>query len=475
MSGLGQVPSKESSRDVTKDLSGEAPIDPFKPTSEYYRKLNQQLVQKDNIIKLLQLKLKNLESDPLAPTAVKAEADAVESTRVRVLEAQLVDRDRDTTALRIKNEDLQRALADATTEVTDLRRAALDAADRAELAAQVGQLEGALGRVQSEAKARNLRVLELESELQRATASRSAPTADPVLASQLEVRDHELATSRDEISRLERLLAEQAQVVAPSPFPVATDGVPGRVDLAALHAVIGARTRTGELIRTLTTRGEAAVQESLAAAWQLEAHLGVVGAGLGIQPIATVGEKFDPRVHQVVEMVYGSTHEHESVIGEVSPGFVATGSDGGRVIRLADVVVGLNPYWCGACEKVAPASGRFCPDCGGRLLGQEKEGIRVLDERAAALSAIERAQAHEVAGELDRARVCLEKALVVDPAHPRALEILVRIHERDGRYSQARDLLERLAAVSLDPGDVARTRARLDAKLSIVEKLRSLT
>jgi molecular chaperone GrpE len=55
----------------------------------------------------------------------------------------------------------------------------------------------------------------------------------------------------------------------------------------------------------------------------------------GIQKVATVGNPFDPQVHEAIQQVETSEHPPGTVIAEVQPGYV----QGERLIRAAMVVV----------------------------------------------------------------------------------------------------------------------------------------
>lgn len=55
----------------------------------------------------------------------------------------------------------------------------------------------------------------------------------------------------------------------------------------------------------------------------------------GLTPVATVGEEFDPRVHEAIESVASSEHPEGHVIEEVRKGYMI----GGEMLRPARVIV----------------------------------------------------------------------------------------------------------------------------------------
>jgi molecular chaperone GrpE len=82
---------------------------------------------------------------------------------------------------------------------------------------------------------------------------------------------------------------------------------------------------------------------------QRSTDVGAVNAGLamvqrqfievlsteGIARVATVGEPFDPNVHEAIQQVESSDHAPGTVLAEVQPGYV----HGERLVRPASVVV----------------------------------------------------------------------------------------------------------------------------------------
>ena len=60
---------------------------------------------------------------------------------------------------------------------------------------------------------------------------------------------------------------------------------------------------------------------------------------LGVQPVLTVGQAFDPRVHEAIEMVESSDHADHEVIEELQRGYRLKD----RLLRPAMVRVATNP------------------------------------------------------------------------------------------------------------------------------------
>ena len=64
---------------------------------------------------------------------------------------------------------------------------------------------------------------------------------------------------------------------------------------------------------------------------QFDATLGK----LGISKVGTIGQSFDPGIHEAIQQVETSEHPPGTVVAEVQPGYMA----GDRLIRAAMVVV----------------------------------------------------------------------------------------------------------------------------------------
>ena len=59
----------------------------------------------------------------------------------------------------------------------------------------------------------------------------------------------------------------------------------------------------------------------------------------GVEKIKTVGEKFDPHIHEALTMIQTDKHPEDTVAEEVSPGYVLNG----KLLRAAKVKVSHGP------------------------------------------------------------------------------------------------------------------------------------
>ena len=452
----------------------------LKANAEYYRKLNQQLIQKDNIIKLLQLKLKNLETNLTGPggtvTELPGDDDDRKGKGPRKLRTDSDDKVRELSAriaeLERSNERLSNDLTTSQEEIARLETLRVDEKALAEAKAQEPPRPQSVVDMSAhnrEVERLRLQIAEKSRELDRAkdeverqkSAERWPAGADPILKEDLTRAERDLAAARSENDRLK----EQIEMLQNRPEPAVSLAPPPSGDqMALMQMVIGLLQKANELEPHMPNTADSTVRA-------FRAQLTEIAKSAGIQRTRTIGAAFDPKLHQAIETVYSSEHPHSTVLQELSPGFSAQGA----VVRLADVVVSLNPYYCASCDKVAVEGSRFCHVCGSRVLGREKEGVRILDERATCLSQIELASSHEIAGNLGLATVHYNKALTVDPKNARALSGMARVAEAEGRYDEALRFLDEVLPLDPESPDLHRAKERILVKLEILAKLRSLT
>lgn len=441
----------------------------LKANAEYYRKLNQQLIQKDNIIKLLQLKLKNLETNLGATGGSVTELGADDEDRkgkgprkirpdddkVRELSAKITELER-------ANERLNADLAASQEEIDKRERSLAELKDRSGSVVDVSAHNREVERLRMQLADKNREIDRLKEDVDRTTAEDRWPAgADPILKEDLTRAERELAGAQSELARLK----DQVEALQNRPEPAVQLSAPPSGDqMHLMQMVIGLLQKANELEPHMPNTADTIVRG-------FRAQLTEIAKAAGIQRTRTVGASFDPKLHQAVETVYSSEHPHSTVLQELSPGFSAQG----MVVRLSDVVVSLNPYYCASCDKVAVEGSRFCHVCGSRVLGREKEGVRILDERATCLSQIELASSHEIAGNLGLATVHYSKALNIDAKNARALSGMARVAEQEGRYEESLKYLDDVLPLDPESPDLHRARERIMVKLDILSKLRSLT
>ncbi len=438
--------------------------------SDYVRRLHQQIVQKDSIIKLLQVQVKNLEASGadaaaldrlttalgeaearLAEYEAREEADAGLHRKVMAQEAELE-------SLRPAAERTRRVEAALALKDAEIERQR-DMLRRAEVEdAKVGRLESDNQRLRRELD-------EVSRELGRLREGSARGGKGSSGASGAEAA--ELARLRERVADLEASL-EVARAMAGSGGGEAgaSGQVPGidREDLKLLQEVIEASQVLEDVPRE--GRDPREVMEQVGEA------LAALRAQLGLERIATVGEKFDPDRHVVGTLHYSEEAPHDTVLVEEAAGYRI----GTRVVKPAEVTVARNPWFCERCQVTAVSGATFCHHCGTRISNRAKDLGPLPDavQGDRVRTALEAAAAARSRGDLTAARGPLEAALAESPDEPRLLEALVQIDESEGRFADALARLERKSGARRDRRDLERVRERLRAKQDILERLRTL-
>lgn len=484
--------------------------DPGRASTEYLRKLSQQIIQKDSIIKLLNLKLKNLEEENEGLR--KDTKKATSRSRSRKTESP----DRKLKKLQDSEARLKKQLDEASkaaAHAEDQLAAALESLEeksallercQAELAslrdgpgrhkndelwAQVTSLRDALeekertvARLQEDlamaspggAPSRELARLEEQCEaLMRDKARLESVIADlkegatperGFLAEDLEQKEGELAealASKDrlarEVARLEERL-QQAKERAEAQAP------PDSFQL--VQALIGLFER----IDSLPVPPSSATPTGSYDVSALEGSVREISRFIGIQRIPTVGQPYDDERHQAVEVVYSTEHPHNTIIRELSHGYEAQSG----VVKVADVIVSRNPFFCPRCERVTAEGSRYCNICGNRLLGHEAPDLKVLTAEENTRSTLDLALAQERVRNFEAAERNYLRVVEMDARSVDAWWGLTRVREQAGHFHEALVSLDRLEEVTGPYSDSDRARHRIRMKIEILERVRDL-
>ncbi|MBQ18694.1 MAG: nucleotide exchange factor GrpE [Planctomycetaceae bacterium] len=121
-----------------------------------------------------------------------------------------------------------------------------------------------------------------------------------------------------------RVQREKDELRTYQALPLARDLLPGLDNLQRALLAAEAAEEAGELVEGVKM-----------VATQFDSIL----AQHGIEPIAAIGEPFDPAVHEAIQQLPSADHEPMTVIEEVERGFRL----GDRVVRPAKVIVSMEP------------------------------------------------------------------------------------------------------------------------------------
>lgn len=482
-------------------------------SQEHVRKLNQQLIQKDNLIRLLQMRLdatkKSGVETPGAGSAEQEEQLRRANERIselsgecRALESELSalrsrgaaapspggDADERVASLEAECENLHDQMSHLRKEFDRTRR------ESEERAAEIARLrDGAQERARGGAPAgdaagqsiADLDIARLERKLDE--FHRKGDNVEEIrsmlglirseLVLEIDRRDVELERLRAELRKAEPLkaLAESAEERARrAEDRLSTARLEASLDGAAEGERIPLVYNLVQMLDELQSandRPETAADAGRAARTALariETLVQKLAKDLRIERVPTIGEPYDPNAHEAVEFVRSRDHEDDTVIDEVRRGF----RQGGRVLRPAQVRVVKNRQKCVSCGNVVRAGSLFCDSCGTRL---ESAGAPVADLRATAEMYFNTARIFEEKGVADKAREYFQQAVALEPSNARFVLSLGRALELSGDYAGAIDCLRQIPETEALRESAEDRIRRILVKKSIVDGLRQLT
>jgi molecular chaperone GrpE len=431
---------------------------------DYVRKLHQQIVQKDNIIKLLQLQVKNLESTGADAENVERLSVALADAEDRLLEFEQRQNLQEAEGGSSRVRELEERVRDLESEARKVRKleAALELGEQElqrhkELLRSADDESGALKQLRKEVQERDERLKRLERDLgearERAAGAGRGDDDERVRVLEEQIADLEAALelARQRIEELER--------------PKGGEKVSRGDDFRLCQDIIEALQVLDDL------RSE--VFDETEALEALELHLGALRDSLGLQRILTEGEPFDPHQHSLGRVVYSEEGEHDTVVAEEVAGYRV----GERVIKLAQVSVVRNPYQCPKCEAIGVRGASFCHVCGGRISARKGDGTGEMPRgrpRDEARRLLDFARSARRQGDEVAAREKVERALEVAPGDSQVLFEAALLEEEQGNFDLALEYLvdvpERVPGLK----GLEALRQRLHDKQDILDRLKRM-
>ncbi|MFC1744895.1 nucleotide exchange factor GrpE [Candidatus Riflebacteria bacterium] len=172
-------------------------------TTEFYKRLNQQIIQKDNLIKLLQLQVKNLKK--------KIEAESADSKDEELI-SRIQEKEDEISRLREEREGIEKAREQVEREKKEQEDANKSLADvNEELTAKLQEKDSALGEKDSEIQAKNDTISELERNLEELKAGGDTVSAGEFdsLKTELEEEKQKNQELVDKVASLESTNVEE--------------------------------------------------------------------------------------------------------------------------------------------------------------------------------------------------------------------------------------------------------------------------
>lgn len=432
-----------------------APDRESKTSVDYVRKLHQQIVQKDNIIKLLQLQVKNLEGGG----DLKEEVERLTRALKEAEEALAQRQDEGSEDLSLEVESLRRELETRTQETR-----------------QRTELEGLLKLREEELERHKAMLQDLEDE-----TLENRDLAEENF--QLKLRLGELENLVDETRGGEDLGPEDSEKLADLEAALSLS----KDRIRKLEADLGKRTEKGaratglDIFRLrqlvieaveLVEDHDAGLIEEEEFRSQLHDLLASHADQLGLERIETVGLPFDEEVHALGRMIYSKEGKHRSIVAEESPGYRADG----RVLKLAQVTVVSNPFHCEDCGNFAVEGAAFCHHCGSRVPERE---IQSLESVKTSVSKREIRRASDGVrkalsqGDLEAAQSLLQDLEASAGEDPGVRVQKALVQEARGDFPGALETLEALSDGE-SSRELSKHVSRLRGKVEIYENLRRI-
>jgi molecular chaperone GrpE (heat shock protein) len=473
--------------------------------SAFYRKLTQQIVQKDNIIKLLRLQVEDLNN-----SIDSVESSGVDSGRLKKLKEEIsrlegeleAERLRFRTLLREegftkeeklelleKAENFKRKASSFSEECVSLRTEVLSLKkERDDLTHRLVNLSEDYTslRDMETVSPEDMKALELELEQAKASVAEMEAENKRLHRRLLEARNN-IESSAEVVERLTEKLETANRKLESLPDLDKLEEHCSELEqncdkLTEVNTSLKSRLNTSE--KRLDEVTSAAASRFSESDWRilsgviqmydaivdlsdnipesdLERTAFSVLEALKLKKINSVGTFYNSAIHKAVETVYTTDYKHDLVIGEKSSGYEASGA----VIKSAEVIVANNPYWCEKCERAALDKSQFCNNCGGALIGTGKEQSEFRDGRWDEFVALGRVS--EKAMDFEGAYENYQRALEGDSCNRDALRGVARIEELRGNWRNSLAAYDRLEEQGTLKPSESRGRRRVQLKLEI--------
>lgn len=187
-----------------------------------------------------------------------------------------------------------------------------------------------------------------------------------------------------------------------------------------------------------------------------------------VHPIATIGEKYNTRLHEVVEYVRSKDHDDDTVVDEVMKGYTLED----EILRQARVKVIKNRFKCGSCGNISRVGSQFCDSCGSKL---ETLMIPYKDIKNTGSLYYQTGKVFEEKNMLDKAREYYQQAVALEPLNPQYLYTLAKILERLGEYQNAVSCFRKISDTDPHYEEVGHYIKNIEMKINIIEGIKNIT
>lgn len=186
-----------------------------------------------------------------------------------------------------------------------------------------------------------------------------------------------------------------------------------------------------------------------------------------VHPIATIGEKYNPQLHEVVEFVRSKEHDDDTIVDEVLKGYTLND----EILRQSKIKVIKNRFKCSACGNISRVGSQFCDSCGNKL---ETLTVPYKDIKNTGSLYFQTGKIFEEKNMYDKSREYYQQAVALEPLNITYIYNLARILEYIGEYENAMTTFKRIPETDQRFEDAAHHIKNIEIKMTIIEGIKNI-
>jgi|GEM_PF-6772257 len=188
---------------------------------------------------------------------------------------------------------------------------------------------------------------------------------------------------------------------------------------------------------------------------------------VNISPIATIGEKYNSKFHEIVEYVRSKDHEDDTIVDECLKGYTLNED----ILRPARVKVIKNRFKCSMCGNVSRVGSQFCDSCGNKL---ETLTVPYKDIKNTSTLYFQTGRIFEEKNMLEKAREYYQQAVALEPLQFQYLYHLARVLEMLGEYENAIVCFRKVSDTDPHYEEVCHHVKNIESKISIINGIKNI-
>ncbi len=188
---------------------------------------------------------------------------------------------------------------------------------------------------------------------------------------------------------------------------------------------------------------------------------------VNIFPIATIGEKYNSKLHEIIEFVRSKEHEDDTIVDEALKGYTLNE----ELLRPARVKVIKNRFKCTACGNISRIGSQFCDSCGNKL---ETLSVPYKDIKNTSTLYFQTGKIFEEKNMLEKAREYYQQAVTLEPLQYQYLYHLARVLEMLGDYENAVTCFKKVSETDPHYEEVCHHVKNIETKINIINGIKNI-